>query len=164
MSRTPYIHAGVAVVLTLVLALAYWFLLSHTRSLASQARSLSAQIASASGTQPSGSTVRDMRTALEADEAFLAERFVPEGGIVDFLETLEAAGEREGAVVQVVSVSDAENGRIEIALSLDGSFSSVMAAAGTIEHGPYASATKSLTLEAVEGGWSAKYLLIVAAP
>lgn len=165
MNRTPYIHAGIAALLALVLIAGYWFLLSYTRSLAGEASALSAHIAAASTAQAPGSGVREFRTQLEADEAFLRERSVPEGGIVDFLEALEDAGAQEGAQVEVVSVSDAEGGRIEIALSLTGTFSAVMAAAGAIEHGPYASATKSLTIEAVEDGvWSAKHLLLVAAP
>lgn len=165
MNRASLIQAGASLLIALALAGAYLWFLQETRALASEALSLAAHIEAKSGERTTGAAVRDVRDALVQNETFVASRFVPGADVVDFLEELEAVGAREGARVEVVSVSEGVGGRIELALALRGSFSSIMRAVGAIEHGPYASATKSLTLDSSEEGeWSATYLLVVATP
>lgn len=158
-----YMVFALAVALASVLAYAWWF--SQARSLAAEASSLAAQIAAKNEMHSGGAAVRDLREAVEAQEAFVAGAFVPEDDIVSFLETLESTGAREGVSVGVVSVSDAVAGRIEIALTLRGAFAPLMRTLGALEHGTYASATKNLTLDTQEDGvWTANYTLIVATP
>lgn len=165
MKKTALIHAAVALILVLLSIGAYLWWFSHARTLASQARSLASQIEAKQADHSGGAAVRDLRAQVEAREAFVEGAFVREDDIVSFLEELESVGAGQGVDVGVVSVSDAQGGRIEIALALRGAFAPLMRTIGLIEHGPYAGATKTLTVEAQEGGvWSAAYTLIVATP
>ncbi len=165
MKHAALIYASTAVLVALLSVLGYVWWFSQVRALAADASSLKAQIEAKTQEHSGGAAVRDLRAALVEQEEFVESSFVPEDDIVWFLESLETTGAREGVQVGVVSVSDAENGRIEIALTLRGSFSALMRTLGAIEHGPYASTSKNLTLDTLEEGmWSASYTLIVATP
>ncbi|HYD92994.1 MAG TPA: hypothetical protein VEB18_00860 [Candidatus Paceibacterota bacterium] len=157
-------HTVIAVLLAVVSIGAYWFWLARVEATAEDARSLAAQIEEKSGARALSATARLAAEELAEGEAFVATHAVSEEDVVAFLETLEVMGRTHGASVDIASVSDVENGRITIALSIEGSFEAVMRTIGALEHGPYAGATGALSLDARgDSSWRATYRMSVAA-
>lgn len=108
---------------------------------------------------------------LESSEAALARYSVYTEDIVPFLSQLEKQGKAQGAVVEVLSVSDGGVNRQRILLSLHitGSFDAVARTLGMIEYGPYDATFTSVTLDTTSekdakvAQWSAGAVLSVSA-
>ncbi len=93
-------------------------------------------------------------TSLSTQEAALNQHFVAKADIVPFLEQLQATGVPYGAKVNVVSVNDASDkvhSRIQLSLSISGSFDAVMRTLGTIEYGPYDGVMTNVSLGTAVG-------------
>ena len=107
-------------------------------------------------------------TALAADEAAVEAYLVSPDDIVAFLEELEGVGESHGAGVEVASVSSVgSDGRIELAVRIDGAFAAVMRSLGAMEYGPRDLRLKQLVLDTIpsdpEASWSAAATFSAAA-
>ena len=158
-TRTPLIHLVLALILCIALAGAYafWFIAVGRADV--QSKELVTQIREKEAQRERTAEARAALTELASEEAFVRARFVQKEDIVSFLEELEDAGVPFGAQVAVASVTDGtatSEGRIVVALSIEGSFEAVMHTLGVIEHGPYAIATQNLTLNSTgEGTWTA---------
>ncbi len=162
MKRSSFIHLGLVVLIAIMVSLAYAWWHQEVLRVASEAADLAVQAAERGNVQTRSS--RNEVASLAEGEAYVGAHLLPLGEIVPFLEGLEATGREFGALVAVASVSDAAGeGQISIALSIEGSFDSVMRTVGTIEYGPYASAIDTLTLDTLDGTlWSATLTLLVA--
>lgn len=155
--NTSLIQLIVAALLTLGAAGAYaggYWLVEHARA---EAVTLAGQIAEKEAQSARSSSARTALAELSDKEAFVAAHLVATTDIVSFLERLEAAGKEFGATVSVASVQDssAKDGTIVLSLSIEGSFDAVMRTLGAIEHGPFANAAKSVTLNSDGLGWRA---------
>jgi Tfp pilus assembly protein PilO len=126
----------------------YWYhLMQQTReevqSVASQATSKTREVAKVAQT-------KNALTSLSADEAAISAYFVATDDIVPFLSTIEKVGKTAGTNVQVQSVSEdvsaAPHGRLNLAVTIQGSFDAVMRTIGMIEYGPYDSRLVNVTL------------------
>jgi len=99
------------------------------------------------------SRVASARAALAriaGDEATVRSYFVPESGVVSFIGGLEERGRRQGASVEVLSVSAGTVSKqpvLTLALTAAGSFDAVMRTIGAIEHAPFNLAVSNLSLE-----------------
>jgi hypothetical protein len=100
---------------------------------------------------------------MAGDEAAVQGYFVPETGVVPFIDSLENRGSTLGAAVNVLSVSkDKTSAQLAFALSVKGSFDAVMRTIGAIEYAPYAITVTSLVVsQESEGGWRADLKLSV---
>lgn len=78
---------------------------------------------------------------------------VSEEKVAAFLSDLEARGRAAGATVAVSSVEPDKNasGTLGIALSISGSFASVMQALGLIEYAPYGISASTVTVQKESG-------------
>lgn len=108
------------------------------------------------------------RAALEeitGDEAAVQGYFVPETGVVAFIDDLQSRGRQLGARVDVLSVSVA-GGTVHPALMLTltatGTFDAVMRTVGAIEYAPYDISILTLSSgEINKGAWHADLTLSV---
>ena len=94
---------------------------------------------------------REELLLLEDEERYVEERLLAVSDIVSFLSAFERKGNQHGAEVEVVSVSEKQEGRVVIAFSVSGSFDAVMRTLGSIEYEQYASAIENVTLETAPG-------------
>jgi len=170
MNRPSFIHFIGALVLVLVLMVGYlvWFFtVSGVRADASHAASEVVRI------EREDAAIVDAKetiTALASDEAKLRSYFIAKSDTVAFLEELEQESEALGTSLEVLSVTEpvVENGRLTLALRIEGTFSSVMRTLGAIEFGPHDTRVDSLTLDTPvyeEGGeapWVAAAMISVA--
>lgn len=79
-------------------------------------------------------------SSIARDEMVIQNYFVPETGVVAFIDSLETHGKEQEAVVSVLSVSKSgTTARPTLALSITikGTFDAVMRTAGSIEFMPY---------------------------
>ncbi len=86
---------------------------------------------------------------LADDESMVQSFSVNKEDIVEFLETIQRTGKTLGTSVDVVSVSNEKAGthaRIDLSLTVKGSFDAVLRTLGAIEYGPYDGVITSLSL------------------
>jgi hypothetical protein len=138
-------------------AYAFWYhALAAARGEADTlAAELSAKGASVQNAQAASRALADLGSAQDDVKGY----FVAPDGIVSFLEGLQSLGAKLGARVAVVSVSAnaAPRPHLDLALSVTGSFASVMKTVGAIEYSPYDLVLKTVTIDtSSEGGqWTA---------
>ncbi len=108
---------------------------------------------------------RAMLADIKGDEAAVQGYFVPEGGVVAFINDLEVRGEAQEATVKVLSVSTLNTGShpaLTLLLSVKGKFDAVMRTVGAIEYAPYNIAVGTLSLtQDVKDSWHASVGLVV---
>ena len=98
------------------------------------------------------------------DEATVQNYFIPETGVVVFINDLETRGRSQGAAINVLSVSTSGTSiqpTLTLSLTIGGTFDAVMRTVGMIEYAPYniSIITISLTHEATV--WRASLNMIV---
>lgn len=101
-----------------------------------------------------------------ADDELMVQRyFVPETGVVAFIDSLESRGRSRGASVSVRSVSTsggAPHPALEFSISIAGTFDAVMRTIGSIEYAPYAISISNVSITQEEkGNWYADMKLLV---
>lgn len=106
-------------------------------------------------------------SGIKDDEAVVFGYFVPETGVVPFIDAIEAQGETLGTVVRVLSVSASGTKTNQVpallmSLSVKGEFDSVLRTVGSIEYAPYAISISNLSMtKDTVAGWQADIKLIV---
>jgi len=154
MNLRHFIPFGIALLVLLASIGLYatgYFILSHARAedaaLAGQEATKNAEVA----------RLTQAHTALashDSDQAVLDQYVIKKSDIVPFLESLQSTGKSLGSAVDVLSVadqSDKAHNRIQLSLSISGSFDAVMRTIGTIEYGPYDGVITSLSLASTPG-------------
>ncbi|MBI2025451.1 hypothetical protein HYT04_01530 [Candidatus Kaiserbacteria bacterium] len=108
------------------------------------------------------------RTALAeiaGDESAVQNYFVPETGVVPFIDNLEARALARGTAMKVLSVSvgnSAKKPTLVLSFSIRGTFDAVMRTVGAIEYAPYDISVSRLSLVKEEkSSWNATLELIV---
>ncbi|HET9641400.1 MAG TPA: hypothetical protein VFP46_00945 [Candidatus Paceibacterota bacterium] len=111
------------------------------------------------------SSARAMLAELASEESALQNYFVPQSGIVSFIDGLQALGRSLGSVVQVRSVSTGgttARPTLSLSLLIRGPFDSVVRTIGAIEYGPYAISVVKLSLsQSDKGVWDANMDIVV---
>lgn len=98
------------------------------------------QILAASETVNRIASARAALTEIADDEMKVRSYFVPEAGIVSFINNLEARGVAQGAAIDVSSVSTGgtpSRPALMLSINVKGTFDSVMRTVGSIEYAPY---------------------------
>lgn len=154
---------AVAVLIAFTITYALWYGAVAKKS--ASVALLQSQIDTQSETASRISSARAALTEIAGDEAAVRSYFVPESGVVGFINDLEARAKLQGAKVSVRSVGATgkdDNAGLEITLTISGTFSAVMRTIGTIEYSPYALTTTSLAVGGnSEDGWQADMHAIV---
>lgn len=108
---------------------------------------------------------RTMLADIAGDEAAIREYFVPETGVVAFIDSLESHGRTLGGAVSVSSVSVDNTPALPLltlSLTIKGTFESVMRTLGAIEYAPYALVVSELAIiQDDKNVWHADIKIIV---
>lgn len=126
---------AVAVVLS---GYVFWYSTITAKSIA--VAFLQSQITATTGTASRAASARAALASISDDEATIRSYFVPETGVVSFIDELEARGRSLGSTVSVLSVSKADTSSqssLALSLGIKGSFDAVVRTVGAIEYAPY---------------------------
>lgn len=157
--RSPFIHFLAALVVGLMAAGLYsvWYgAVSHKSQ---QVAALESQISDANKNVSRIASARAALAEMANDEANVQGYFVPEAGVVTFINTLEQLGLVEKSTVSVLSVSTSGTKAqpvLLLSLSVTGNFDAVMRTVGAIEYAPYDLSIAKLSVEQGEkNAWQA---------
>lgn len=143
---------------------AYFFLYSLISDKSLTVASLEQQINDQTATTERVAAARAALAEIAGDEAVVQSYFVPEAGVVSFINSLESIGSSLGTQVSINSVSASGAGsRAQLALSLSvgGSFDGVMRTLGAIEYAPYDLSVTNIAVSGDAKGWRGTANLIV---
>jgi len=164
--KSSLTHLTLALLICAGSAVGFWFWYTSIVEKSIEATILQGQINAKSGAISRITTARTVFAEIENDEAAVQSYFVPETGVVAFIDTLEGRGRSLGATVNVLSVStggDSAHPTLELTLSIKGSFDAVMRTVGSIEYAPYAISISSLLVgKDVKESWMANLKMRVA--
>ena len=117
----------------------YWWGYSIIEAKSSEVSTLQQQIDTETETAARTEAAHAAMTEIAGDESSVQNYFVPETGVVSFINTLEQQGKSQGSTVNVLSVSPG-NGALPtmlFSLTIEGTFDKVMRTVGVIEYSPY---------------------------
>lgn len=163
--RSSIMYAVIAFALCIGVLIAYgmWYTVIEAKSTA--VVNLQNQIDTKRETASRTASARAALSEIAGDEAAVRSYFVPETGVVAFINDLEARGNFQKAVVSVLSVAkEGTSARptFMFTISIKGAFDAVMRTIGTIEYAPYALSLSTLSLIQVDKNlWHADIKLLV---
>lgn len=142
-----------------ILCYGFWYTAVGEKSVA--VADLESQILTKTETTNRIASARASLAQIAGDEASIQSYFVPETGVVAFIDALQAKGKALGATVDVLSVSATDSSvtatpSLTFSLSIDGTFDAVMRTVGAIEYAPYDLTLSGLSITQVtKGNWHA---------
>lgn len=157
--KSPAFHLLIALATSAAALAGYavWYGVVSDKS--REVASLENQIMAASETVSRVASARAALTEIAGDEMKVRSYFVPEAGVVAFINDLEARGLARGAVIDVASVSTGgslSRPALMLSVSIKGTFDSVMRTVGSIEYAPYDVSVSSFSIrQDVEDMWRA---------
>ncbi|MDB5244856.1 MAG: hypothetical protein JWN18_726 [Parcubacteria group bacterium] len=142
---------------------AWYLFVQHTRA---HVADLETQIARKIENSQRIAEARASLAEIAGEEAAIQSYFVPEANVVPFIDSLEAEGHTFGTLVKVTAVSKANvksRPALTFALTVGGSFDSVLRTVGAIEYSPYNVSITALALTRDDKGvWAATLTITVA--
>jgi len=163
--KSPSAHFLAALVIGLLVAGCYGVWYSAVSHKSQQVADLQSQIDDANKNVNRIASARAALAEIANDEANVQSYFVPETGVVTFINTLEALGPVERSTVSVLSVSTAGTPTqplLLLSLSITGTFDAVMRTIGAVEYAPYdLSISKLSVTQNDKGSWQANISLTV---
>ncbi len=147
--KSPLIHFGLMLVAFIVAVTAYGFWYAAVSHKSQAVAALQSQIDAAHENATRITKARAALAEIANDETNVRSYFVPESGVVAFIDTLQARGLKQKASVSVPSVSTGGTEAaptLVLSLSIQGTFDAVMRTVGSIEYAPYALSVTSLVL------------------
>lgn len=158
-------HFFLAILILGVAISAYGFVYSTVASKSAVVAELDVQIKTKEETAGRVALARAALSEIAGNEKTMRSYFISESDVVGFISELESIGKSLNASVSVTSVANAPENvheSIALALTLKGSFDSVMRTAGTIEYSAYDIRAKSLSLVLdAKNEWHADMALVV---
>ncbi len=163
--KSPLTHFLGALVFGLAAIGCYGVWYSVVSNKSQQVADLQAQIDDANKNVNSIASARAALAEIANDEANVQSYFVPETGVVAFINSLEQLGVAEKSTVSVLSVSTAGSSTqpvLLLSLSITGAFDAVMRTIGSVEYAPYDLFISKLAVaQADKGKWQANLSLTV---
>lgn len=163
--KSPLFHAILAGAVCVVMITGYgvWYVIVEAKSIA--VAEVENQISTKTETANRIASARASLAEISGDEDSLWNYFVPETGVVAFINNLEAQGKMLGATVQVLSVSTSgasTQSALTFTLTINGTFDAVMRTVGAIEYAPYDLSISTLSLgQDAKNSWHATLDLLV---
>lgn len=163
--KSPLIHFLGALVFGLAVTGCYgvWYNVVSNKS--QQVADLQAQIDDANKNVNRIASARAALAEIANDEVNVQSYFVPEAGVVTFINNLEQLGSAQKAAVKVLSVSTSGSTTqptLLLTLSVTGTFDSVMRTVGAVEYAPYdLSITRLAVAQVDKDSWQASLSLTV---
>ena len=138
--KSHLFHFSITLLVTIITLIGYGFWYSTVSAESASVADLQKQISEQTQTAGRMVSARSALAEIANKEAAIQSYFVPQTGVVAFINDLEAQGKESGSVVKVLSVSTDSRGAQSffiISLTLKGSFDSVLRTVGSIEYAPY---------------------------
>lgn len=160
--KSPLVHIIFAFSLCVAMLIGYgvWYAVIKDKSAA--VASLESQIVTKTDAMSRVASARAALAEIAGDEARMQGYFVPETGVVAFINNLEALGQTQGSTtISVLSVSTS-GATLTFTLTIKGTFDAVMRTVGAIEYAPYDLSISTLSL--IQDGkniWHADLNLLV---
>lgn len=162
--KSSILHLIITCVLCVAVVVGYGFWYSTISAKSAEVTALQNRIDSKIASVTRLASTRALLEEIAGDEAIVQSYFVPETGVVAFIDALETRGRTLGAVVTVLSVG-AENGTkqsLTLALSVRGTFDAVMRTVGAIEYAPYGLTISTLAVgQDTKNSWHADLKITV---
>ncbi len=148
--KSPLPHLILASLACVAMLVGYgvWYAAVEAKSVA--VANLENQISTKTETESRITSTRASLAEIAGDEATLQSYFVPETGVVAFIDHLDTQGQTLGATVNVLSVATSNTGaqpELTLALTIKGTFDAVMRTIGAIEYAPYDLSISTLSLQ-----------------
>lgn len=163
--KSSFIHLVLAFSVCVLALIGYWLWYGTIADKSADIAVLQNRIDARTATIHRLATTRAALAELSGDEMTVRSYFVPETGVVAFIDGLEARGRILGTSVKVESVSTGgttEKPTLEFVLSVAGAFDNVMRTVGAIEFAPYAITVSRLSVEHMaKNNWRADLKLLV---
>jgi len=163
--KLHFFHLGLAVAISIIAFVCYGFWYNTISNKSADVANLKSQIDSKTETLKRVASARSALAQISGAQASLKNYFVPETGVVSFIDNLETHGKSFGSYVSVLSVSAGSNSvqpTLTFAVSIKGTFDAVMRTVGAIEYLPYDLSISQLSLVQDEKKtWHADLNLIV---
>lgn len=131
----------------IVIGYGFWYAAIEAKSAA--VAQLRSQVATKNENAKRIASARASLAEIAGSEALIQNYFVPETGVVAFINNLEARGRKQGTTVSVLSVSTSAEGApltLSFSLTVTGPFDAVMRTVGVIEYAPYDLSLSALSL------------------
>lgn len=163
--KSVFLQCMLALLLFIGSSVAYrlWYAMVSAKS--AQAAELQNQIVAKESAVKQSIATRVILNTIATQQSSMQSYFVSESNIVGFISDLESQGQALGSTVTVRSVSTGTKGNnptLVLALTVDGSFDSVMRTVGAIEYAPYDLTVSALSLSAVgKKSWHADMTIAV---
>ena len=163
--KSPFLHLILAASACAVVVIGYgfWYAAVDAKSVA--VATLESRVAAKTATAKRVASSRASLAEVSGDEATIRNYFVPETGVVAFIDALQARGEAQGATVKILSVSStgAATPRQSLVLSLEvgGTFGAVINTVGAIEYAPYDLTIPGLSIVRDKNEWRANLNILV---
>lgn len=157
--KSPLAHAVLSLFMSAAILAGYaaWYGAVSNKSL--EVANLQSQITAASETMSRIASARAALAEIADDEMRVRSYFVPEAGVVAFINDLEARSLTQGSAIDVASVStggSTARPALVFSLTIRGTFDSVMRTVGSIEHAPYDILVSSFSIgQDTEDAWRA---------
>lgn len=138
--RSARLHAVLSISAAAIALIGYGFWYAAVEAKSALVADLENQIVAKTGTANRLASSRASLTEIADDEATIRSYFVPETGVVAFIDALQARGKVQGATVSVLSVSASDKATrplLTFSLAVTGTFDAVMRTVGAIEYAPY---------------------------
>jgi hypothetical protein len=163
--KSPLLHIILAcsVCVATMIGYGFWYATVGAKSIA--VANLESQISEKTEAASRIASARASLAEIAGDEASMQNYFVPETGVVAFINNLEAQGRAQGASVSVLSVSTSGAGAqptLTFSITIKGTFDAVMRTVGAIEYAPYDLSISALSLgQEGSNSWHANLNLLV---
>lgn len=147
--KSHFFNFVAELIIMVVILVGYGFWYSAVTAKSATVAGLQNQITAKTETATRIATARAAIAEIVGDEAIVQGYFVSETGVVAFINGLEAQGQKQGTMVNVLSVSTGTKGTqpaLIFSLSIKGSFDAVMRTVGAIEYMPYDLSISGLSL------------------
>jgi hypothetical protein len=163
--KSPLLHLILALIVCVAALAGYWVWYTAISAKSTEVTILQNQIDAKTESVARMATARTALAEIASDEAMVRSYFVPETGVVSFIDNLQARGRSLGAAVSVLSVSTGGTSAqptLTFALVIKGTFDALMRTIGAIEYAPYAISISNLSIDhELKTSWSANLRLVV---
>ncbi len=162
--RSSLIRIALALLIFAASIGAYLFLYMTISAKSLSVANLQSEIDSQTATAERVAAARAALAEIAGDEAVVQSYFVPEAGVVTFINSLQSIGTALGTQVAINSVSASGSGshtELLLSLSVTGTFDGVLRTLGAIEYAPYDLSVISVAVSGDAKGWRANANLVV---
>lgn len=166
--KSPFLHLIIwlSVCAATFVGYGFWYAAVANKSMA--VADLQNQINMKTETSIRVAAARTALAEIAGDESVVQSYFVPETGVVSFIDDLQARAHAQTAVMKVLSVSTGggtakqSNLTLLLAININGTFDAVMRTVGAVEYAPYDLSISGLSLgEDGKNTWHADLELVV---